>query len=83
VALSTTEAKYIATESFCAQTLWLKQQLSYFGLNLNNIPLLCDNTSVINLTKKIISCIYAQSILRLYMISFVSIFQMAIVKLNS
>jgi len=51
VALSTAEAEYIATGSYCAQTLWMKQQLSDFGLNLSKIPLLCDNTSGINLTK--------------------------------
>lgn len=31
--------------------LWLKQQLSDFRLNLICIPLRCDNTSAINLTK--------------------------------
>ena len=51
VALSTAEAKYIVVGSCCAQTIWLKHQLSDFGLNLSKIPLLCDNTSAINLTK--------------------------------
>jgi len=51
VALSTAEAEYIAAGSCCAQSLWIKQQLSDFGLNLSKIPLLCDNTSAINLTK--------------------------------
>jgi len=49
--LSTTEAEYIAAGSYCAQTIWLKHQLSDFGLNLSKIPLLCDNTSAINLNK--------------------------------
>ena len=31
--------------------MWLKQQLSDYGLNLTKIPLKCDSTSVINLTK--------------------------------
>jgi len=51
VALSTAEAEYIATGRCCAQTIWLKHQLSDFGLNLSKISLLCDNTSAINLTK--------------------------------
>jgi len=51
VALSTAEAEYIAAGSCCAQTLWMKQQLSDFGLNLSKIPLLYDNTSAINLIK--------------------------------
>jgi len=51
VALSTAKAEYIDAGSCCAQTIWLKHQLSDFGLNLSKIPLLCDNTSAINLTK--------------------------------
>ncbi|KAK7275147.1 hypothetical protein RIF29_16256 [Crotalaria pallida] len=51
VALSTAEAEYIAAGSCCAQILWMKQQLSDFGLKLDHIPIKCDNTSAINLTK--------------------------------
>ncbi|KAL2325574.1 hypothetical protein Fmac_024632 [Flemingia macrophylla] len=51
VALSTAEAEYIAAGSFCAQSIWLKQQLQDFGLKLHNIPLKCDNTSAIKITK--------------------------------
>ena len=50
VALSTVEAEYIAAGNCCAQILWIKQQLSEFGMSLNNIPIFCDNTSVINIT---------------------------------
>ena len=41
----------MAAGSCCAQILWLKQQLEDFGLKISKVPLLCDNTSVINLTK--------------------------------
>nr|KYP53784.1 Copia protein [Cajanus cajan] len=51
VALSTIEAEYIAAGSCCAQILWMKQQLKYYGTELNKIPLRYDNTSAINLTK--------------------------------
>jgi len=51
VALSTAKAEYIVVGSCCAQSLWIKQHLSDFGLNLFKIPLLCDNISAINLTK--------------------------------
>nr|KYP50661.1 Copia protein [Cajanus cajan] len=51
VALSTAEAEYIAAGSCCAQTLWTKKQLRDYGTKLNKIPLRCDNTSAINLTK--------------------------------
>ena len=51
VALSTTEAEYISVGSCCAQLLWIKYQLLDYGLTLSKIPILCDNTSAINLTK--------------------------------
>jgi len=51
VVLSTTEAEYIAAGSCCAQTLWVRQQLSDFGILLNKIPIHFDNTSAINLSK--------------------------------
>jgi len=51
VALSTTKAEYIVARSCCAQKLWLKQQISDYDLCLSKIPLKCDNTSAINLTK--------------------------------
>ena len=51
VALSTTEAEYIVARNCCAQIPWLKQQLEDYNIYLNHIPLKCDNTSAINLTK--------------------------------
>ncbi|XP_061352084.1 secreted RxLR effector protein 161-like [Gastrolobium bilobum] len=51
VALSTAEAEYIAAGSCVAQVLWMKQQLLDYGLKLETIPILCNNTSAINLTK--------------------------------
>ena len=51
VALSTAEAEYVAAGSCCAQILWMKQQLLDYGLVLDHIPIRCDNTSAINLSK--------------------------------
>ncbi|KAH9672026.1 protein ALUMINUM SENSITIVE 3 [Citrus sinensis] len=51
VALSTTEAEYIAAGSCCAQILWMKQTLRDYGIKLDQIPILCDNTGAINLSK--------------------------------
>ena len=42
VALSTTQAEYIAVASYCAQILWMKQTLCDFGLKFDSI--FCDNT---------------------------------------
>ncbi|KAG0448351.1 hypothetical protein HPP92_027876 [Vanilla planifolia] len=51
VALSTTEAEYIAAGSCVAQVLWLKQQLLDYGLEFSQIPIFCDNSSAICLSK--------------------------------
>ena len=51
VALSTAKAEYVAAGSCCAQILWMKQQLKDYGIKLDHIPIKCDNTSAINLSK--------------------------------
>nr|GEU75291.1 retrovirus-related Pol polyprotein from transposon TNT 1-94 [Tanacetum cinerariifolium] len=48
-AISSTEAKYIALSSCCAQILWMRSQLSDYGLGFNKILMYCDNKSVIAL----------------------------------
>jgi len=54
VTLSTAETEYIAAGHGCAQIIWLKYQLLNYGVKLSKVPLYCDNTSAINLTKNII-----------------------------
>ncbi|GMJ08622.1 hypothetical protein HRI_004531400 [Hibiscus trionum] len=54
VALSITEAEYISLGSCCSQVLWMKQQLLDYGINVETIPLKCDNTSATCLTKNLI-----------------------------
>ena len=49
VALSTTEAEYIATGACCAQILYMKQSLLDYGVVLDRIPLLCDNESAVKI----------------------------------
>ncbi|XP_070013122.1 uncharacterized protein [Nicotiana sylvestris] len=51
VALSTAEAEYVAAASCFAQLLWIKQQLEDFGVLTESVPLLCDNTSALNMAK--------------------------------
>jgi len=51
VALSSTEAEYVATRSCCDQLLWMKYQLENYSIKLQNILIKCDNTSAIALTK--------------------------------
>ncbi|XP_070022832.1 secreted RxLR effector protein 161-like [Nicotiana sylvestris] len=51
MALSTAEAEYVAAVSCCAQLLWIKQQLEDFGVLTKSVPLLCDNSSALNMAK--------------------------------
>ncbi|KAL8108755.1 hypothetical protein AgCh_025007 [Apium graveolens] len=51
VSTSITEAEYIAAGSCCAQILWMKNQLLDYGLNVDKIPIFCDNTSSIAITE--------------------------------
>ncbi|GJU92609.1 hypothetical protein Tco_1317365 [Tanacetum coccineum] len=46
-AISSTEAEYIALFGCCAQILWMRSQLSDYGLRFNKIPLYYDNKSAI------------------------------------
>ena len=45
----TAEAEYIAAGSCCAQVLWIRNQLRDYGLVLERIPIMCDNTSSISI----------------------------------
>ena len=51
VALSTTEAEYIAASHACKEAVWLKGLLGEFGRLKDNIRLLCDSQSAIHLAK--------------------------------
>nr|GEU72724.1 hypothetical protein [Tanacetum cinerariifolium] len=48
-AISSTEAEYIALSSCCAQVLWMRSQLTDYGLGFNKILMYCDNKSAISL----------------------------------
>nr|GEV49174.1 retrovirus-related Pol polyprotein from transposon TNT 1-94 [Tanacetum cinerariifolium] len=48
-AISSTEAEYIALSGYCAQILWMRSQLTDYGLIFNKIPLYYDNKSAIAL----------------------------------
>ncbi|GJY11350.1 retrotransposon protein, putative, ty1-copia subclass [Tanacetum coccineum] len=48
-AISCTKAEYIVLSGCCAQVLWMRSQLTDYGLGFNKIPMYCDNKSVIAL----------------------------------
>ena len=54
VALLMVEAEYIAIDLCCAQILWMKQTHSDFNLIFEHVPIKCDNTSAINISKNLV-----------------------------
>jgi hypothetical protein len=52
VSLSTAEAEYIATTTWCTQVLWMKQTLIDIQVECDEpIPIYCDNKSTISISK--------------------------------
>ena len=51
VALLMVKVEYIVAGLCCAQILWMKQTLSDFGLSFKHVPIKCDNTSAISISK--------------------------------
>ncbi|GKD55773.1 retrovirus-related pol polyprotein from transposon TNT 1-94 [Tanacetum coccineum] len=48
-AISSTKAEYIALSGCCAQVLWMRSQLTDYGIGFNKILMYCDNKSAIAL----------------------------------
>nr|GEZ52970.1 retrovirus-related Pol polyprotein from transposon TNT 1-94 [Tanacetum cinerariifolium] len=48
-AISSMKAEYIALSGWCAQILWMRSQLSDYGVGFNKNPMNCDNKSAIAL----------------------------------
>ncbi|GJU86097.1 hypothetical protein Tco_1293643 [Tanacetum coccineum] len=49
LAISTTEAEFVSAGKACQQALLMKQALVYYGIRLDNIPIICDNKEAIDL----------------------------------
>nr|GEX80592.1 retrovirus-related Pol polyprotein from transposon TNT 1-94 [Tanacetum cinerariifolium] len=47
IAMSLAEAEYVTLSVSCAQVMWMRTQLQYYGFNYNKIPLYCDSQSAI------------------------------------
>jgi hypothetical protein len=55
VSLSTAEAKYIAATTCCTLVLWMKQTLIDIQVEYDEpIPIYCDNTSDISISKNLV-----------------------------
>nr|GFA02670.1 retrovirus-related Pol polyprotein from transposon TNT 1-94 [Tanacetum cinerariifolium] len=53
VALSTTEAKYMALTKAVKESIWLKGLLIELGVNLRSVVVKCDNQSAIHLSRNL------------------------------
>jgi hypothetical protein len=51
VTQSTTEAEYVGAASCCSQILCIVHIMRDFGVRFERVPLMCDNTSAISVTK--------------------------------
>ncbi|GJT89145.1 retrovirus-related pol polyprotein from transposon TNT 1-94 [Tanacetum coccineum] len=47
VAISSTKAEYVVNAGCCVKILWMKSQLSDYGIDYKMVPIFCDNTSAI------------------------------------
>ncbi|GKD44481.1 hypothetical protein Tco_1269126 [Tanacetum coccineum] len=54
LAISTTEAEYISAEKACQQALWMKQALIDYDVPLDDVPIMCDNKGMIDLSKNLV-----------------------------
>eukprot|EP00252_Welwitschia_mirabilis_P018673 TRINITY_DN4156_c0_g1_i5.p1 TRINITY_DN4156_c0_g1~~TRINITY_DN4156_c0_g1_i5.p1 ORF type:complete len:1283 (+),score=262.04 TRINITY_DN4156_c0_g1_i5:125-3973(+) len=53
VALSTTEAEYIALTETAKEMIWLRRMLEWFGLSQNKYSIYCDSQSVVHLARNV------------------------------
>jgi hypothetical protein len=51
VAQSTAEAEYMAAGSCTTQILWMIHTLNDYDLRFRKVPIMCDNTSAIQISK--------------------------------
>ncbi|GJS06479.1 hypothetical protein Tco_0363275 [Tanacetum coccineum] len=51
LAISTTEAEYVSARKACQQALWMKQALIDYDIRLDDVPIMCDNKGMIDLSK--------------------------------
>nr|GEV85967.1 hypothetical protein [Tanacetum cinerariifolium] len=45
--MSSAEAEYLSLSACCAQVLWLRTQLTYYGFHFDKIPMYCDSKAAI------------------------------------
>ncbi|GKB20380.1 copia protein [Tanacetum coccineum] len=51
LAISTAKAEYVSVGKACQQALWMKQALIDYDIQLDDVPIVCDNKGAIDLSK--------------------------------
>nr|GEU91181.1 retrovirus-related Pol polyprotein from transposon TNT 1-94 [Tanacetum cinerariifolium] len=51
LSISTTKAEYVSVRKACQQALWMKQALIDYDIRLDDVPIMCENKGVIDLSK--------------------------------
>ncbi|GJY98350.1 retrovirus-related pol polyprotein from transposon TNT 1-94 [Tanacetum coccineum] len=54
LAISTTEAEYVSAGKACQQALWMKQALIDYDVQLDDVPIMCDNKGAIDPSKNLV-----------------------------
>ncbi|GJT66194.1 copia protein [Tanacetum coccineum] len=54
LAISMIEAEYVSARKECQQTLWMKQALIDYDVQLDDVPIMCDNKGAIDLSKNLV-----------------------------
>nr|GFB38282.1 retrotransposon protein, putative, unclassified [Tanacetum cinerariifolium] len=47
IMFATSESKYVAVSSYCAQVLWMRTQQTGYGFFYDKVPFYCDSKSAI------------------------------------
>nr|GEV59639.1 integrase, catalytic region, zinc finger, CCHC-type, peptidase aspartic, catalytic [Tanacetum cinerariifolium] len=45
--MSSTEVEYVSLSTCCAQVLWMRTQLTYYGFHFDKIPMYCESNATI------------------------------------
>nr|GEZ55887.1 hypothetical protein [Tanacetum cinerariifolium] len=45
--MSSAEAEYVSLSACCAQVLWMRTQLTYYGFHFDKVPMYCDSKAAI------------------------------------
>nr|GEY73508.1 retrovirus-related Pol polyprotein from transposon TNT 1-94 [Tanacetum cinerariifolium] len=54
ISMSSVEAEFVSLSACCAQVLWLRTQLAYYGFHFDKIPMYCDSKAAIAISRNLV-----------------------------